>query len=161
MLQLVVGWLVVLGLTALWDNISVYIGPSPKEREKEIQLVIIGVVFRSDQESDEEIEIIREIKDKVPSPGLNNKQSTTCRTVFTQYIWTLFCLIHDGKGLKSKYFVTFFVSRFGGGGGGGGGITRAIKILLLPYLGLFLPFALCKIFVIPFCILLKWIPYLP
>ena len=31
----IVGWLVVLGLTALWDNISVYIGPSPKEREKE------------------------------------------------------------------------------------------------------------------------------
>ena len=30
-----IGWLVVLGLTALWDNISVYIGPSPKEREKE------------------------------------------------------------------------------------------------------------------------------
>ena len=30
-----VGWLVVLGLTALSDNISVYIGPSPKEREKE------------------------------------------------------------------------------------------------------------------------------
>ena len=29
-----VGWLVVLGLTALCDNISVYIGPSPKEREK-------------------------------------------------------------------------------------------------------------------------------
>ena len=29
-----VGWLV-LGLTALWDSISVYIGPSPKEREKE------------------------------------------------------------------------------------------------------------------------------
>ena len=27
--------LVVLGLTALSDNISVYIGPSPKEREKE------------------------------------------------------------------------------------------------------------------------------
>ena len=27
-------WLVVLGLTALWDSISVYIGPSPKEREK-------------------------------------------------------------------------------------------------------------------------------
>ena len=27
--------LVVWGLTALWDNISVYIGPSPKEREKE------------------------------------------------------------------------------------------------------------------------------
>ena len=30
-----VGWLVVLGLTALWDNISVYSGPFPKEREKE------------------------------------------------------------------------------------------------------------------------------
>ena len=30
-----IGWLVVLGLTALWDSISVYIGPSPKEREKE------------------------------------------------------------------------------------------------------------------------------
>ena len=29
------GWLVVLGLTALWDSVSVYIGPSPKEREKE------------------------------------------------------------------------------------------------------------------------------
>ena len=29
------GWLVVLGLTALWDSISVYIEPSPKEREKE------------------------------------------------------------------------------------------------------------------------------
>ena len=29
-----VGWLV-LGLTALWDSISVYIEPSPKEREKE------------------------------------------------------------------------------------------------------------------------------
>ena len=28
-------WLVVLGLTALLDNISVYIGPSPREREKE------------------------------------------------------------------------------------------------------------------------------
>ena len=27
--------LVVLGLTALWDSISVYIGPSPKERDKE------------------------------------------------------------------------------------------------------------------------------
>ena len=27
--------LVVFGLTALGDNISVYIGPSPKEREKE------------------------------------------------------------------------------------------------------------------------------
>ena len=30
-----VGWLVVLGLTALRDSISVYIGPSPREREKE------------------------------------------------------------------------------------------------------------------------------
>ena len=30
-----VGWLVGLGLTAFLDNISVYIGPSPKEREKE------------------------------------------------------------------------------------------------------------------------------
>ena len=29
------GWLVVLVLTALRDNISVYIGPSPREREKE------------------------------------------------------------------------------------------------------------------------------
>ena len=29
-----VGWLV-LGLTALLDDISVYIGPSPKERENE------------------------------------------------------------------------------------------------------------------------------
>ena len=29
------GWLVVLGLTALGDSISVYIGPSPKERDKE------------------------------------------------------------------------------------------------------------------------------
>ena len=28
-------WLVVLGLTALWDSISIYIGPSPREREKE------------------------------------------------------------------------------------------------------------------------------
>ena len=28
-------WLVVLGLTALLDNISVYIGPSPREGEKE------------------------------------------------------------------------------------------------------------------------------
>ena len=27
--------LLVLGLTAFWDSISVYIGPSPKEREKE------------------------------------------------------------------------------------------------------------------------------
>ena len=32
---LTVGWLVVLGLTALWDRILVYIGPSPKERETE------------------------------------------------------------------------------------------------------------------------------
>ena len=30
-----VSWLAVFGLTALWDSISVYIGPSPKEREKE------------------------------------------------------------------------------------------------------------------------------
>ena len=30
-----VGWLVVLGLTALWDSISVYIRLSPREREKE------------------------------------------------------------------------------------------------------------------------------
>ena len=30
-----VGWLVVLGLMALSDSISVYIGPSPKERKKE------------------------------------------------------------------------------------------------------------------------------
>ena len=28
------GWLVVLGLAALWDSIAVYIGPSPTEREK-------------------------------------------------------------------------------------------------------------------------------
>ena len=32
---ILVGWLVVLGLTALSDSISVYIGPSPKKREKE------------------------------------------------------------------------------------------------------------------------------
>ena len=31
---LVVGWLVVLGLTPV-DSISVHIGPSPREREKE------------------------------------------------------------------------------------------------------------------------------
>ena len=30
-----VGWLVVLGLTTLWDSISVYIRPSPRETEKE------------------------------------------------------------------------------------------------------------------------------
>ena len=29
------GWLVVLGLTALWASTSVYIGPSPREKEKE------------------------------------------------------------------------------------------------------------------------------
>ena len=29
------GWLVILELTALRDSISVYIGPSPREREKE------------------------------------------------------------------------------------------------------------------------------
>ena len=34
-LQTLVGWLVVLGLTALRNSISVYIEPSPKEREKE------------------------------------------------------------------------------------------------------------------------------
>ena len=33
--SLLVGWLVVLGLTALSDSISIYIGPSPKESEKE------------------------------------------------------------------------------------------------------------------------------
>ena len=32
-----VGWLVVLVLTALSDSISVYIGPSPREREKEMR----------------------------------------------------------------------------------------------------------------------------
>ena len=32
---MLVGWLVVLGLMTLLDSISVYIGPSPKEREKE------------------------------------------------------------------------------------------------------------------------------
>ena len=31
----IVGWLVVLGLAALLDSISVYIRPSPREREKE------------------------------------------------------------------------------------------------------------------------------
>ena len=30
-----VGWLVVLGLTVLLDSSSVYIGPSPRKREKE------------------------------------------------------------------------------------------------------------------------------
>ena len=30
-----VGWLVVLSLTALSDSVTVYIGPSPREREKE------------------------------------------------------------------------------------------------------------------------------
>ena len=30
-----IGWLSVLGLTALGDSISVYIGPTPKEMEKE------------------------------------------------------------------------------------------------------------------------------
>ena len=34
-LHRLVGWLVVLGLTALLDSISVYIGPSPKDRDKE------------------------------------------------------------------------------------------------------------------------------
>ena len=32
-----VGCLVDLGLTALWDSISVYIGPSPRESEKEMR----------------------------------------------------------------------------------------------------------------------------
>ena len=32
---LFVGWLVVKGLTALWYSISVYIGLSPRETEKE------------------------------------------------------------------------------------------------------------------------------
>ena len=32
-----VSWLVVLGLTALWDSISVYIGPSPRQREKDMK----------------------------------------------------------------------------------------------------------------------------
>ena len=31
---MLVGWLVVLGLTALLDSISVHIGPSPKEGEE-------------------------------------------------------------------------------------------------------------------------------
>ena len=35
MFEIGVGWLVVFVLTALCDSISVYIGPSPKEREKE------------------------------------------------------------------------------------------------------------------------------
>ena len=35
--DLILGWLVVSGLTALWDSISVYIGPSPREREKEVR----------------------------------------------------------------------------------------------------------------------------
>ena len=34
-----VGWMVVLGFTALWDSISVYIGPSPREREKEEKMI--------------------------------------------------------------------------------------------------------------------------
>ena len=34
-----IGWLVVLGLTALWDSSSVYIGPSPREREKEREMI--------------------------------------------------------------------------------------------------------------------------
>ena len=33
-LQMKVVWLVVLGLTVLWDSISVYIGPSPTEGER-------------------------------------------------------------------------------------------------------------------------------
>ena len=30
-----IDWLIDLGLTALWDSFSVYIGPSPRDREKE------------------------------------------------------------------------------------------------------------------------------
>ena len=30
-----VGWLVVLGLTAFWDSVSVYIGTSPRARERQ------------------------------------------------------------------------------------------------------------------------------
>ena len=37
----IVGWLVVLGITALKDSISVYIGPSPKERVG--WLVVLGL----------------------------------------------------------------------------------------------------------------------
>ena len=33
-LSLIFGWLVVLGLTALYDSISVYIGPSPREGKR-------------------------------------------------------------------------------------------------------------------------------
>ena len=35
-------WLVVLGLAALSDSISVYIGPSPKEREKDCLVGCFG-----------------------------------------------------------------------------------------------------------------------
>ena len=38
------GWLAVLGLTALRDSISVYIGPSPREREKEESSILLGVL---------------------------------------------------------------------------------------------------------------------
>ena len=41
-----VGWLVVLGLTVLSDSILVYIGPSPRKREKEKRfgwLVVLGL----------------------------------------------------------------------------------------------------------------------
>ena len=34
-----VGWFVVLGLASLWDSISVYIGPSPREKEKEKRMI--------------------------------------------------------------------------------------------------------------------------
>ena len=33
--RIIDGWLVVLSLAAFLDSISVYIGPSPREREKE------------------------------------------------------------------------------------------------------------------------------
>ena len=34
-----VGWLVSLGLTALWDSILVYIKPSPSEGEKKREMI--------------------------------------------------------------------------------------------------------------------------
>ena len=34
-IRIIIQWLVVWGLAALWDSISVYIGPSPRERKKE------------------------------------------------------------------------------------------------------------------------------
>ena len=40
------GWLVVLGLTALWDSISVYIGPSPRERAETWNRIVKYQIFR-------------------------------------------------------------------------------------------------------------------